>query len=247
MSVYQNLQDINFASGGSILLPQGTPKKYPVLYLLHGLGGFEEWADSNKANIKEKMETLVAKQGVTPCVVVMPAIQRCSGIRNDEVMDLKALKEKQSVFFAYDIEGLVNYINSQYGSWVDTEEKSRAIAGFSMGATASIYHAVKHKGLFYHLGAVSVASITGSLKEDAFKFYQSENSILYIGYSKDEGKAFSQADKYCIYSFKKNGNTVTSNEIEGTTHCFATFNPLLDDFICKVYGKDSIKQIRRKK
>lgn len=63
MSYYKEIQDINFADGGYILLPQDESKQYPVVYMLHGLGGVEEWKDIAKGNIAARMEDIVGNGG----------------------------------------------------------------------------------------------------------------------------------------------------------------------------------------
>lgn len=237
MSIYNDLQTIEFAHGGNILLPRDERKTYPVLYLFHGIGGFNEWV--SQANIVKKMEKLVESGEATASIVVMPKIPGCRSIDNDTDVELQMLQGAWDQFFNYDIGGLVNYINKKYSSLIEVTENSTAIAGYSMGATAAIYHAVNNRNLFYNLGAVSVSTLTqGYIHKNDFVFHQTEDSVLYIGYGSAEGSDFISSDQYCINSFKSNGyNNITERVKRGTGHSFATFNELLDEFISKIFKK----------
>ena len=51
-------------------------KKYPVLYLLHGIGGNEnrEWTRQGVANVV--LDNLIADKKIEPMIVVFPKRQR---------------------------------------------------------------------------------------------------------------------------------------------------------------------------
>lgn len=235
MSIYNDLQTIEFAHGGDILLPRDESKTYPVLYLFHGIGGFKEWV--LQANIVKKMEKLVKNGEATASIVVMPKIPGCISIDNDTDVELQMSQGVWDQFFNYDIRGLVNYINKKYSSLIKVTENSTAIAGYSMGATTAIYHAVNNKNLFYNLGAVSVSTLTqGYIHKNDFVFNQTEDSVLYIGYGSAEGRDFINSDHFCIDSFKANGcDNIVEKVKMGTGHSFDTFNALLDNFIIRIF------------
>lgn len=237
MSYYKAIQNIDFADGGYILLPQDESKKYPVVYMFHGTGGVEEWKDTAKGNIAAMMEDVVGNGG-TQSVVVMPKIRGCGYASVDEDTDIEKIinDEDWGQFFNYDIYGLIKYISSTYEQYVMRGKKNTAIAGFSMGATASIYYAVKNRDIFCSFGAVSVSQITKKkIKPEDFVLDKEKGAIYFIGYGTAEGNDFVASDQYCIDSFSANNVSVNVKTNKGTGHNFLTFNPLLADYLSMIF------------
>jgi len=237
VSYYKEIQNLGFANGGYILLPQDESKKYPVVYMFHGISGVEEWKDTTKGNIAARMEEVV-RSGGAQSIVVMPKISGCASV--DENVDIEKLMVEGywEQFFNYDICGLIKHINSTYERYVMTGKENTAIAGFSMGATAAIYYAVKNRDIFSSVGAVSVSTLTRSyIKSEDFVLDNEKDTIHFIGYGTAEGSEFLSADNYCINSLKNNNVDITEKQNEGTGHNFSTFNPLLAIFLNMVFKK----------
>ena len=237
MNHYKEIQDIDFADGGYILLPQDESKQYPVVYMFHGIGGVQEWKNSTQGNIAARMENVVGNGG-TQSILVMPKIRGCANLSEYAEADIEKLMVNGAwdQFFHYDVGGLIKYVNATYGRYVMTGKKNTAITGFSMGATAALYYAVKNRELFGSVGAVSVSSITqGISKQKDFVLDNEKSAIHFIGYGTYEGSGFVTANQYCIDAFNKNNVAITVKKNEGTGHSFATFNPLLSDFLGMIF------------
>jgi S-formylglutathione hydrolase FrmB len=122
--------------------PDAKTKKYPVLYLLHGLGGNEqsialegEWT---------KLQDLRAQDKVGEFLVVAP-----DG-RDTFYINSRDGKTPYSDFF---IREFVPYVERTYR--VRTERASRGITGFSMGGYGALRMAFAYPELF---GSVSAHS-----------------------------------------------------------------------------------------
>ena len=132
--------------------PDAKTKKYPVLYLLHGLGGNEqsialegEWT---------KLQDLRAQNKVGEFLVVAP-----DG-RDTFYINSRDGKTPYSDFF---IREFVPYVERTYR--VRTERASRGITGFSMGGYGALRMAFAYPELFgsasAHSGALMRAAPQG--------------------------------------------------------------------------------------
>lgn len=237
MSYYKEIQNFSFADGGYILLPSDESKKYPVVYMFHGISGVEEWKAASKANIAVRMEKVVAEGGAQS-IIVMPRIRCAASVEENADIEEIMLKGAYDQFFNYDICGLIDYINSKYEQYVLKGKENTAIAGFSMGATAAIYHAVRNRNIINNMGAVSIAVYTFTkekIKPEDFVLDNEKNAIHYIGYGTAEVSGFVDADQYCINSFRNNNVAVKVETNSGTGHKFSTFNPLLESFLKMIF------------
>lgn len=132
-------------------------KKYPVLYLLHGIGGDEkEWL--NGGNPQFILDNLYADQKIKPMIVVMPngrAMKEDRAVGN--IMD----PEKVEAFATFEkdlLNDLIPYIQKKYPVIQDRE--SRAIAGLSMGGGQSLNFGLGNLDLFAWVGGFSSAPNT---------------------------------------------------------------------------------------
>ena len=124
-----------------VLLPQGydtSQRRYPVLYLLHGLtGDYTDW--TTRTNIAEYTRTL-------PLIVVMPDggnawyTNAADGSANFETSLADDLPK--------DVVAKYRTVNSRYG---------RAIAGLSMGGYGALKLALRRPGAFAVAGSFSGA------------------------------------------------------------------------------------------
>src|SRR5262249_43943106 len=102
-------------------------KKYPVLYLLHGIGGDEtEWQRSCKASAV--LDNLLADKKVVPMIVVMP---NGRAQKDDRASGGFGSAPAFAVFDQDLLKDIIPYIESHYSVQADREH--RAIAGLSMG------------------------------------------------------------------------------------------------------------------
>lgn len=122
----------------TIYFPPGyeeAQQDYPVLYLLHGMGGDEE-AWPTLGRVGQIMDNLIASNRAQPMVVVMP-----NGHTSNAAAPGHSVKGEYPIEFATpdvgtgDMEStfmeIVDFVESRYR--VIPEKSSRAIAGLSMG------------------------------------------------------------------------------------------------------------------
>ncbi len=132
-------------------------KKYPVLYLLHGIGGDEkEWFNGGKP--QQILDNLYAENKIEPMIVVMPngrAMKDDRAIGN--VFD--SLKVQAFATFEKDLlTDLIPFIEKNYP--VLTNRENRAIAGLSMGGGQSLNFGLGNLDKFAWVGGFSSAPNT---------------------------------------------------------------------------------------
>jgi enterochelin esterase-like enzyme len=128
-------------------------KKYPVLYLLHGIGGTNsEWLGGNPVNV---IGNLISEGEATDMVVVIPNVRASA----DDSVPKDILGQQNITAFDNFINDLKNdlmpFINNNYS--VSTEWKDTAIAGLSMGGRESLFIGFSMADTFAYIGAFSPA------------------------------------------------------------------------------------------
>src|SRR5262245_56353933 len=102
-------------------------RKYPVLYLLHGIGGDErEWT---RGGAKVVLDNLYADKKAVPMIVVLP-----NGRASKDLTARDPIPRQSPAFAAFEkdlLTDLIPFIEKTYPVRADRE--SRALAGLSMG------------------------------------------------------------------------------------------------------------------
>lgn len=130
-------------------------KKYPVLYLLHGIGGDEtEWHRACAAEVV--LDNLIADGKAVPMIVVMPngRAQKDDRARGNVFALAPAFAR-----FEDDLLGdVIPTIESRYS--VADDREHRALAGLSMGGGQSLNFGLAHLDTFAWVGGFSSAPNT---------------------------------------------------------------------------------------
>jgi enterochelin esterase-like enzyme len=132
-------------------------KKYPVLYLLHGIGGDEkEWLKGGSPQVI--LDNLYAHNKLAPMIVVMPNGRAMKDDRaTGNVFD--SLKVKAFSTFEKDLlTDLIPFIEKKYAVYKDREH--RALAGLSMGGGQSLNFGLGNLATFGWVGGFSSAPNT---------------------------------------------------------------------------------------
>lgn len=134
-----------------------SKNKYPVLYLLHGIGGDEkEWLNGGKPQVI--LDNLYADKKLEPMIVVMPngrAMQDDRAIGN--VFD--SVKVAAFATFEKDLlNDLIPFIEKKFP--VRKDRNNRAIAGLSMGGGQSLNFGLGNMDQFAWVGGFSSAPNT---------------------------------------------------------------------------------------
>ncbi|OKZ12082.1 MAG: hypothetical protein BHV75_06285 [Bacteroides oleiciplenus] len=133
----------------SILLPEEKEdKKYPVLYLYHGLGENTEWLDLNKGRIRKIMGYMVSKKMIPEMVVVIPQI-----MSPDSTCEEKKVCDFH--YFHKHLTHLMDYVNTTYSNVVSVKKENNAIAGISLGGTTALYNGYLFKERFKYVAGIS--------------------------------------------------------------------------------------------
>jgi enterochelin esterase-like enzyme len=130
-------------------------KKYPVLYLLHGIGGDEtEWQRFARPNAL--LDNLLADGKVTPMIVVM---LNGRAQKNDRPGgNIYAAAPAFAAFEQDLLKDVIPTIESRYSVQADREH--RALAGLSMGGGQTLNFGLAHLDTFAWIGAFSSAPNT---------------------------------------------------------------------------------------
>src|SRR4030095_3065279 len=139
-----------------IYTPPGFSKKnkYPVLYLLHGIGGDEkEWLKGGKPQVI--LDNLIADGKIEPMIVVMP---NGRAMKDDRAVGnvFDSLKVKAFANFEKDLlYDLIPFVEKRYPVLSDRDH--RAIAGLSMGGGQSLNFGLGNLDKFAWIGGFSSA------------------------------------------------------------------------------------------
>src|SRR3954447_17167551 len=130
-------------------------KKYPVLYLLHGIGGDEnEWPRGGSPDVI--LDNLYADKKLVPMIVVMP-----NGRASKDVTARDPIPKQSPAFAAFEkdlLTDLIPFIEKTYS--VKADRELRALAGLSMGGGQSLNFGLNNLDTFAWVGGFSSAPNT---------------------------------------------------------------------------------------
>ena len=139
---------------------ESNPKvKYPVLYVLHGIGGDEAaWVTQGRAT--QILDNLIARGEAKPMIVVFTngnISQEAAPLENstDYTRPTMQLPQTMEGTFETSFPEIVKFIDSRYRTIAKKE--SRAICGLSMGGFHTLYISVNNPDLFGYSGMFSAA------------------------------------------------------------------------------------------
>jgi enterochelin esterase-like enzyme len=143
----------------NVYTPPGysSDTKYPVLYLLHGIGGDEtEW--QRCATPELLFDNLIADKKTVPMIVVMPngRAQKNDRAEGNIFQSAPAF----SVFERDLLDDVIPAIESRYS--VQSDREHRGLAGLSMGGGQSLNFGLAHLDTFAWIGGFSSAPNTKS-------------------------------------------------------------------------------------
>lgn len=130
-------------------------RKYPVLYLLHGIGGDEtEW--QRFAQPEVLLDNLIADGKAVPMIMVMP---NGRAQKNDRAEgDIFTAAPAFATFERDLLDDVIPTIESRYST--HTAREHRALAGLSMGGGQSLNFGLSHLDIFGWVGGFSSAPNT---------------------------------------------------------------------------------------
>lgn len=139
-------------------------KRYPVFYLLHGMGGDENaWSELGRAS--QILDNLIAQGKAEPMIVVMTngnaALEAAPGESSLgwNVQPTFQLPKTMEGSFETHFPEVVKFIEKHYRT--KANKKNRAIAGLSMGGFHSMHISKHYPDMFDYVGLFSAAILPG--------------------------------------------------------------------------------------
>lgn len=178
MHKYQS-KSLGVTRGLYVYTPPGYERsenvRYPVLYLLHGMGDTEDaWTVVGRANII--VDNLLAKDKARPLVIVM-----LYGHTPSAPPDMRSIGN-YGAFERDLIEDVIPYVQKRYR--VSSNQKDRAIVGLSMGGGQSLTVGLGSPELFGWVGAFSSAVPRGQKLDNLLakaKVGNEKLNLLWVG------------------------------------------------------------------
>ena len=158
-SIYYYSNTVGTKRKALIYTPPGYSrnKLYPVLYLLHGIGGDEhEWLNGGHPQVI--LDNLYAENKIVPMIVVLP---NGRAMKDDRPVGniFDSIKVQAFANFEKDLlNDLIPYIEKHFPVYKDAEH--RAIAGLSMGGGQSLNFGLGNLDKFAWIGSFSAAPNT---------------------------------------------------------------------------------------
>jgi S-formylglutathione hydrolase FrmB len=184
-----------------------TNRRYPVLYLLHGLGD-DETGWTQFGEVKAIADQQIQKNQMTEMIIAMPDAGVTFYVNSADG------KVKYEDFF---INEFIPHIDATYRT--RTEKRYRGIAGLSMGGHGTLIMAMKHPQLFAAAAPLSAGIFT---KEELIAMTE-DNWNRYFGspYGNNTGidRITDHVNKNWILSIVENGNADELKKVKYFIDC----------------------------
>ena len=174
--------------------------KYPVLYVLHGIGGDEDaWVTQGRAT--QILDNLIARGKAKPMIVVFTngnISQEAAPLENSTGYTRPTMSLPQTMEGSFEtaFPEIVKFIDSRYRTLA--KKQGRAICGLSMGGFHTLYITLNNPDMFNYSGMFSAAIGTGSEQQAAHKeiyenvdgklatYFAKKPALLWIGIGKTD-------------------------------------------------------------
>ena len=215
-------------------LPKNAKKRYPVLYLQHGMGeGETSWMIQGK--MQHIMDNAIGRGEAVPMIVVMESgdIKQPFGGGNNQA----GRSEYGASFYPVLLNDLIPYIDQTFRTKSDRE--NRAMAGLSWGGHQTFDVVLQNLDKFAWLGTFSGAIFGLDVKTayngvfaDAEKFNK-QIHYMYMNWGSDD---FIKSQPI-VDGLRELGIKVDASVSEGTGHEFLTWRRGLHEFIPHLFKK----------
>jgi len=219
-------------------------KKYPVFYLLHGIGGDEEaWYTQGRAT--QILDNLIAEGKAEPMIVVMTngnISQHAAPGEGPEglVAPTMGLPKTMEGTFETCFPEVVKFIDKTYRT--KAQKKFRAIGGLSMGGFHSCHISKQYPDLFNYVGLFSAAI---QQEQATSEIYQNFDEKLDVQFDKKHRPALYyiaigntdflyKANQEFKAKLEQKGYPFEYKETDGG-HIWRNWRIYLDDFARKLF------------
>ena len=185
--IWYNSPTLGMERRMTVYTPAGyetSGKRYPVFYLLHGMGGDEEaWIALGRTS--QILDNLIAQGKAEPMIVVMTngnASQEAAPgeTQSGLVPPTMNLPKTMEGSFETAFPDVVKFIDKTYRT--KANKKNRAIAGLSMGGYHSLHISKQYPDMFNYIGLFSAAIMPD--KKVQSPIYDDFDNKLKIQFSK---------------------------------------------------------------
>ena len=213
--------------------------KYPVLYVLHGIGGDEDaWVTQGRAT--QILDNLIARGQAKPMIVVFTngnISQEAAPGENSTgyVNPTMSLPQTMEGTFEKAFPEIVKFIDSRYRTIA--KKQSRAICGLSMGGFHTLNLSINYPDMFNYSGmfsaAIGVSDPTISPMYMDFdaklaKYFAGKPALLWIGCGNTD--FLYQANLDFMKKLDENGFKYTFMETDGG-HIWKNWRIYLSEFV----------------
>lgn len=173
-------------------------KRYPVLYILHGMGGDEDaWVTLGRAT--QILDNLIAEGKAEPMIAVFTngniamesaPLENSQGYMRPQSM----LPKTMDGHFETSFPEVVSYVDSHYRTIA--KKSSRAICGLSMGGFHTLYISINNPDMFAYSGMFSAAINPGEFGGNSpvyddvdgklATYFSKKPKLLWIGIGEDD-------------------------------------------------------------
>ena len=213
--------------------------KYPVLYVLHGIGGDEDaWVTQGRAC--QILDNLIARGEAKPMIVVFTngnISQEAAPLENSMNYTRPTMQLPQTMEGTFEtaFPEIVKFIDGRYRTIA--KKQSRAICGLSMGGFHTLYNTLNYPDLFNYSGMFSAAigvsdtSISPIYQDFDAKlaaYFAKKPALLWIGCGNTD--FLIQANRDFMKKLDDNGYKYTYLETEGG-HIWKNWRIYLSEFV----------------
>ena len=210
---------------------QGFKKRYPVLYLQHGMGeGETSWTLQGK--MQHIMDNAIAKGEAVPMIVVMESGDIKAGMGRGQSM-----ADYGASFYPVLLNDLIPYIDANFRT--KTDRDNRAMAGLSWGGHQTFDIVFNNMDKFAWLGTFSGAIFGLDLKtayNGVFTNADEFNKKIHYMYMNWGSEDFIKSGDI-VKGLQEMGIKVEGKQSEGTAHEFLTWRRGLHEFIPHIFKK----------
>ena len=231
----------------SVYTPAGYEKnkkqKYPVLYVLHGIGGDEDaWLDQGRA--AQILDNLIAQGKAKPMIVVFT---------NGNISEEAAPCQNSTGYIhpttdlPKTMEGTFETAFPEVGKFIDSnyrtiaKKQSRAICGLSMGGFHTLYISLNNPDMFGYSGMFSaaigvsdssVSPIYQDFDQKLATYFSKNPSLLWIGCGNTD--FLIQSNQEFVKKLQDNNYPHEYLENEGG-HIWRNWRIYLSEFVPKLF------------
>ncbi len=214
---------------------KNTKKKYPVLYLQHGMGE-DETGWSSQGYMQNIMDNLIASGKAKPMIVVMESGDVRAGFHPRKGYDVEAERSVYGASFQKVLfNDLIPWVQSTFRCYTDREH--RAMAGLSWGGKQTFDATLSHLDMFSYIGTFSGALFGVNLNtcyngvfKDAKRF-NNQVHYLFLGIGSEENFGAQKMHE----DLQKMGINSHLYVSPGTHHEWLTWRRCLKEFVPNIF------------